>query len=137
MKMKFMLLCALTAWHAKPVEAQGTEAASPISGECIRLNHDARSLLENGHAMEAERILSAALATGDYRRIGCAGLAMNDLAALLFISGRVNEAEVLAERSVSTLEKVYPPDDPMLLRPLHILAGVHFEHGRLRRPGKH
>jgi len=65
MKIKLALLCALAAFYGKPIEAQGTKAAAPISGECIRLNHDARSLLENSRAMEAERMLSAALAMGD------------------------------------------------------------------------
>jgi len=58
---------------------------------------------------------------------------MNDMAALLFISGSLNEAEVFAAHSVSTLDKIYPPDDPMLLRPLQIIAGVHFEQGETAR----
>lgn len=133
MKIRFALFCWLTVLHGKPVDGQGTEAALAISSDCARLNHDARSLVEQGRTVEAERMLSTALATGDDRRFGCAGLVMNDMAALLLISGRLNEAEVLAECSVSTLEKIYPPDDPMLLRPLYTLAGVHFELGETAR----
>jgi hypothetical protein len=43
------------------------------------------------------------------------------------VSGRMEEAEAMAERSVHTLELSLPPYDPGLLRPLQILAAARFE----------
>jgi tetratricopeptide (TPR) repeat protein len=58
---------------------------------------------------------------------------LNNLAALVALSGRIIEAERLAQRSVNILEKIYPPDDPVLLRPLQILAAARFEQGKFTR----
>jgi hypothetical protein len=40
------------------------------------------------------------------------------------------EAERLAERSVKILERIYPPNDLVLLRPLEILVGTRSEQGK-------
>jgi len=58
---------------------------------------------------------------------------MNNLAAVLQVSGRLAEAEVMAERSVRTFDLSLPPDDPALLRPLHTLAAARFEQGKIAR----
>jgi tetratricopeptide (TPR) repeat protein len=60
----------------------------------------------------------------------CVGQVLNNLAALTAGLGRLAEAEIFAERSVKTLEKSYPPDDPVLLRPLQNLAATRFEQGK-------
>jgi tetratricopeptide (TPR) repeat protein len=79
----------------------------------------------------AETLLSAAIAAGaDRTRDTCAGFVLNDMAVLLSTSGRIAEAERLAERSIKTLEAIYPPDDLVLLRPLSILASTRFEQGK-------
>lgn len=58
---------------------------------------------------------------------------MNNIAALLLVSGRSAEAEAMATRSVHTLEHSFPPDNPALLRPLQILAAAQFERGKTAR----
>jgi tetratricopeptide (TPR) repeat protein len=52
------------------------------------------------------------------------------MAVLLSTSGRIAEAEQLAERSVKILEAIYPPGDLVLLRPLSALAATRFELGK-------
>jgi len=45
-------------------------------------------------------------------------LTLHNLALVMALSGRLAEAEVLGTRFLKILEKRYPPDDPILLRPL-------------------
>jgi hypothetical protein len=58
---------------------------------------------------------------------------MNKLVALLSDTGRLAEAEVMAGRSVHTLEESFPLDDPVLLRPLQIVAAVQLQRGKIAR----
>lgn len=113
-----------------------TGAASgdaPIHGACIKLNKEALDLIVQGRAGDAENLLSAALASGDHLDPVCAGITMNNIAALLWRSGRESEAESMARRSVQALEQSCPPDDPALMRPLQILAMVEIQRGRIAR----
>jgi tetratricopeptide (TPR) repeat protein len=87
-----------------------------------------------GQYAAAETLLSTAIVSGgDSARDGCAGLVLNNMAELLSVSGRLVEAERLAERSVKLLEATYPPYDIVLLRPLSILASTRFEQGKTAR----
>ena len=61
----------------------------------------------------------------------CAGLLLSKLAATLQISGRPKEAEAFAVRAITYFEKKLPPDDPVYLDPLQVLAGVRFEQGMI------
>jgi tetratricopeptide (TPR) repeat protein len=90
--------------------------------------------MKNGRWQEAESTFAAALASGA-NRLGqaCAGLILNNMAAKTAVSGRLAEAEVLAARSLSILEERYPPDDPVLLRPLQTLFAVRFEQGKIAK----
>src|SRR5262249_1600190 len=97
-------------------------------------NQTALILTANGKLGEAEAALSAALLGGAGRpQDWCVGLVLSNLAALMTVSGRLAEAEVFAQRSLSILEKSYPPEDPVLLRPLQILAAARFEQGKTAR----
>ena len=78
-------------------------------------------------------MLSAALANDDRLDHVCAGLTMNKIAAFLSDSGRLAEAEAMAQRSVHTLDESLPPDDPALLRPLQVLAAIQFQRGKIAR----
>jgi tetratricopeptide (TPR) repeat protein len=133
MRFRSTLLYALTAFIGGSAQAQVTNGATPISAACTWRNDDALSRVAHGQSMEAENILSVALANGGRLDHVCAGLTMTNIAALLLVSGRLAEAEVMAERSVHTLEESFPPDDPALLRPLQILAAVQFERGKIAR----
>jgi tetratricopeptide (TPR) repeat protein len=81
----------------------------------------------NEGAAEAERkvLTAAANAPGP----SCVGLILSDLASIAVISGRLDDAANLAEHAIQQLQQEHPADDPILLRPLHFIAYVRFEHG--------
>ena len=61
---------------------------------------------------DAAGTCSTVIASGvDRTRDTGAGIILNNMAALLSASGRIAEAERLADRSVSILEQIYPPND--------------------------
>ncbi|MGH9664116.1 MAG: tetratricopeptide repeat protein, partial [Bryobacteraceae bacterium] len=113
-------------------EAAQTEAGYTIPSEaCAALNHIAMTEVANGQLEDAEAALSAALASDPQRpEHACAGLVLNNLAAVMSASGRMAEAETLAVQSLRILEESFPLDDPILLRPLHILAAARLEQGK-------
>jgi len=85
-----------------------------------------------GQLREAETALAEAVGNSTNRHEPvCGGLLLNNLATILYLSGRLAEAEVFAERSVSTLEPVLGPNTTGLLRPLHVLAGARLEQGKI------
>jgi tetratricopeptide (TPR) repeat protein len=123
-----MLLAASTVGNSL---AQGARQNLPLSSECIELNQRVVAEAANGQFAAAEALLSQATAFGEGRIPDrCTGFILHNMAALLSMSGRITEAERLAERSVTALEQVYAPDDLVLLRPLSILASTRFEHGK-------
>ena len=108
--------------------AQSTSVNLPFDAACIELNQRVVTQAKDGQIAEAEEAVRAALAGGlDRSADRCAGLVLNNLAMLVSLSGRLAEGERLAGRSVAILEKLYPPDDPVLLRPLQILAANRLE----------
>ena len=87
-----------------------------------------------GHLAEAEALLPATTLSGDERsQRACRGHILANLARMLAVSGRMPEAERLAEQSVRILENVYPANDWTFLRPLQILATVRLESGETAR----
>jgi tetratricopeptide (TPR) repeat protein len=105
-----------------------------VTPECARLNEFAVSHAVNGQFAEAQRLLSEATASQAGRgRNSCAGFVINNIAALLSVSGRAAEAERFAARSVKILEAIYPPDDLVLLRPLSTLAAARLDQGQIAR----
>jgi tetratricopeptide (TPR) repeat protein len=112
--------------------AQGISGYEPMDAACVELNQTAAAQITNGQFALAESLLSTALSSGlDRSGDSCAGVVLNNMAALLSIQGRIAEAERFAERSVHILEARYPPDALVLLRPLSVLASVRFEQGKL------
>ena len=111
--------------------AQGVGKDLSVSTACVELNRTVMTQVANGQFAVAEAALSAVVASGaDRAQDSCAGLVLNNMAALMSVSGRIAEAERLAERSLKILEKIYPPIDPVLLHPLQILATTRFEQGK-------
>jgi tetratricopeptide (TPR) repeat protein len=101
-------------------------------GRCVELNQTAMTQVANGKLKEAELALTAFLTSGaDEAQPACAGLVLNNMAALMSVSGRSEDGARLAEQAIQTLEKVYSPTDPALLRPLQILAAASFELGMM------
>jgi tetratricopeptide (TPR) repeat protein len=122
------LLTALTTVHAP---AQSVTEHVPTDTQCVELNRTVVNQFANGQDAAAETLLSAAIGpSADRNRDTCAGFVLNNMTVLLSASGRIAEAERLAERSVKILEAMYPPDDLVLLRPLSALAATRFEGGK-------
>jgi tetratricopeptide (TPR) repeat protein len=128
---RWFMLGALTVGR---VAAQGIIPNEHITPKCEELNQVVIAEVARGQVEAAERSLSAApdglVTSSEYT---CAGLILTNMAALMSLSGRFAEAQRFAEQSISILEKSYPPDDLVLLRPLQILAGAQFEQGRTGR----
>jgi tetratricopeptide (TPR) repeat protein len=126
------LLCVLLTLSVCPATVRA-QLPSP-SAECITLDQMVRAEVANGRRAETETLLSQVLAPGASRTAhSCAGLVLASMAIQMSVSGQFGEAEKLAERSIRILEEIYPPDDPVFLRPLHILASARFEHGEIGR----
>jgi tetratricopeptide (TPR) repeat protein len=121
------LLAVLTAGR---ILAQDVSKPVSVIAACVDLNQAVMAQVANGKLTDAELAVSAYLVSG---AAPCAGLVLNNMAALLSVSGRAADAERLAERSVLILEKAYPPDDVVLLRPLQVLAAARFEQGKTAR----
>lgn len=113
---------------------QTPTAQVPLSGACTDLMHTVVTLLKSGRFLDAEVALAGP--TADCHRDVeplCTGLALHNVASALAISGRLGEAEVFAQRALHVLEKIYPPDDPALLRPLQVLIAARFGQGEIAK----
>src|SRR5579862_335407 len=126
MQIRTILLCTLTTVAGLPVQAETGMA-------CIKLNHEVMALVAQDQFTKADHLLSGAPAGGDRIDPVCAGLSMNNAAALLLRSGRPKEAEAIAKRSVHALEQSLAADDLILLRPLHTLAAAELQQGQTAR----
>ena len=131
--MKSTSIIGLLTVTSIPAIAQNGGNDVSASARCIELNRTALTQAANGHLAEAESSLALAAASGGEAQGACFGYVLCNLAALMSVSGRLAEAERLADRSVKTLEKFYQPTDPVLLRPLQILATVRLESGKTAR----
>jgi ATP/maltotriose-dependent transcriptional regulator MalT len=136
MRFASVLLGALTVFTGSSVRAQSAQGIAPISAACVRLNQDALTRVAHRQSSEAEKMLSAALASADRPNSVCAGLIMSNIATLVETSGRLAEAEPMGQRAVHTLEESLPPGHPALARPLHILAAAQFQQGKITRARK-
>jgi tetratricopeptide (TPR) repeat protein len=122
------LLCVGLAWAAPYAVAQDVSRQAALDGGCIQLNRTVLDQLAGGQLEDAETALSAALASpANDPKEPCDWLILHNLAVVLGRSGRLAEAETLAERSIGILEKSHPPDDPVFLRPLQVLVSARFE----------
>jgi len=123
-----MLLTASAMGHTL---AQSVGKSVRVNAACVELHQIVMTQIANGKLNEAELKVSAALASGgDHAQDTCAGLVLNNVAVFMAVSGRIADAERLAERSVLILEKAYAPNDLILLRPLQTLAAARFELGK-------
>src|SRR3954466_9322465 len=113
--------------------AQGAAGQGGTVGNgCAELNRRVIEQATMGQLREAETALVAAMGNSTSRHEpACRGLLLNNLATVLYLSGRLAEAEVFAERSVSTLEPVLGPNTIGLLRPLRVLASARLEEGKI------
>jgi len=81
--------------------AQTATKYERMSAECTDLNQEVVTQMANGQAAAAETLVSAAITSGaDRAGDTCAGIILNNMAALLSASGRMAGAERFAEQSV-------------------------------------
>jgi tetratricopeptide (TPR) repeat protein len=101
---------------------------------CFELNRTTIALASNGRFEEAEVTLTAGLSrSASFPADRCTGMMLGNLAVVVTATGRMDLAESLAARSVDILERIYPKDHPVLLRPLQILMATRFEQGKVAR----
>lgn len=126
------LLCVLSSFGVRQAITQPQQASA--SAACIVLDQKFRKEAANGRTAQAETVLSDLLTpTASRAQRSCAGLILSRAAIQMSLLGNMGEAEKLAERSIRVLNENYSPDDPVLFRPLHILASARFQRGELGR----
>jgi tetratricopeptide (TPR) repeat protein len=105
-----------------------------LDAACIDVNQTAMDYIAVGRLMDAESKLSAALSdpAGGSGHV-CDGLTLHNLGTVMALSGRLAEAEAFEKRSLEALEKHFPPDHPILLRPLQSLAQIRFQRLEIAR----
>src|SRR4051812_206153 len=132
--MKSAFIVALLTISRVAAVAQNRTNDAPTNTSCPELNHAAIRQAANGHLAEAEALVPAATDSGDQRsQNACRGQVLSNLAGMMSVSGRIAEAERLAEQSVRILERSNSPNDRALLRPLQILAFARLESGETAR----
>lgn len=99
-------------------------AAQP--GSCVDLIRKVHADVTSGRLGEAEVLLAAGVADPS-----CEWYILQDKAVVLSWSGRLEEAGNYAARAIASLDKTHAPDDPLLLRPLHMLASVQLQQGQI------
>src|SRR5262249_45831939 len=100
-----------------------------LGPECHDLNQSVLELLGNGDVAGAEKALALVLTRNTPERYTCGGLILNNMSGLTGNAGRYADGERYAARSIAALEKVVPPNSPVLLGPLHSLASARFNQG--------
>jgi tetratricopeptide (TPR) repeat protein len=133
MRIRLLAVYVCSALATRCAVAQAVDVPGSVDESCAKMNSEVLLRVANGGPKEAEQILAESLKQGNRLEPLCAGLVMNNMAALLLVSGRLGEAEVMAERSIRILDEIYPPDDSALLRPLHNLAATRLEQGKIAR----
>ena len=127
MLIALLVLYVSSALGGRYAVAQDLTGHAMLGAACIDFNQTATNYIAVGRLKDAQATLSAALSdptSGFVQQ--CGWLILHNLATVMALSGRLVEAEVLEKRSLKVLEKGYPPDDPVLLRPLQSLAQIQF-----------
>ena len=134
MRIGLLVLYVSSALGVRCAVAQEVARQALPSAACIEFNQTAMNHVAVGRLKDAESTLSAALADrASGSEQSCAWLTLHNLALVMALSGRLAEAEVLEKRSLKILEKGYPPDDPVLLRPLQSLSQIQFEQRKIAK----
>ena len=126
MQVKTLISCIAVMGVCRAA-AQDMGAATKPNAACIEFNQAIVKKLDTGRLAEAELSLSAALLTskeGDFEP-SCLALTLHNMANVLALTGRLAEAELLAERSL----RLDSLENSMRFRPLHLLWSVQFQRG--------
>ena len=128
-----LILHIWLAFGAIYAASQNASRPEPSSA-CIEFNRTVLNQVSTGRLADAEAVLSRALASNaNGLEPLCTGFLLHNMAVIMSAYGRLGEAESFAERSVTVLEKSYPPEDLALLRPLASLSSALLEQ---RKVGK-
>lgn len=125
---RMVVLVWLLPFAARHAEAQGVNEDAPVSLACLQLKQTVRKYVADRQPEAAEAAISVDLA--ERAESSCAGLLFGNMAAVMSTYGQHAEAERLAARSVSILDRSHAPEDRVLLNPLQILAAARFEQGK-------
>ena len=134
MRIGLLALFVASALGWRYAVAQDLTGHAVLGAACIDVNQTALNYIAVGRLKDAQANLSEAL-SDPTRGSGqpCGWLILHNLATVMALSGRIVEAEFLEKRSLKVLEKGYPPDDPVLLRPLLALAQIQFEQRKIAK----
>ena len=104
---------------------------------CMELHQKLLDKVAIGQLSDAEEALSRALASNEGgHEPSCLWMTLHNMAHVIGLSGRLAEAEVLEQRSLRIMDRLFSPDDPLRLRPLHLLWSVQVqqeERGKARQ----
>jgi hypothetical protein len=117
-----------------PAVAQ--EHQAPLDRACLEIHAQAQDLIQAGDPNRAEITLLAALKDPNFQPPACEAVVLADLAWVMLLSGRRAETEIFARRSLVILARIYSPDSPAHLHPLHSLGIAYLQQektGRARR----
>ena len=124
------LVCLMAAMAMLPAAAQVLAAAPTPNTACIQFNQTIVTKLDSGQIAEAEALLSAELKEQDgHLEPSCLGLTLHNFANVLALSGRLAEAEAVAQKSLRLNAVTYAQEDSRLFRPLHLLWSIQFQRG--------
>jgi len=135
--MGFLLWYAISALGGRCAVAQDQTGLPSPGSACIDLNQTALNYAAVGRLQDAESTLSLALAdpkSGSERQ--CGWITLHNLATVMALSGRLEEAEAFETRSLKSLDKRYPPNDPVLAGPLESLAQIQLEQREIAKARK-
>jgi hypothetical protein len=118
--------------------ACGQEVNPYVPGkECVDLYERVSARAASSSAEEVKRLLSPTPFTGQLEVDPlCGALVLDNMAIRLGGSGRLPEAEALAERSVDMLDEAGLGADALLFWPLQVLAAIRFAQGKTASAAK-
>lgn len=123
------ILCILASAGLNAAGKAESQAALPDQA-CTEFNQKIFAQVEAGQLKEAETALTHALAsTGD--NPSCDWITLQNMSVVMSRSGRLEEAESYAARALAILDRTVPPDDLVLLRPLHTLSTTRLQLGKI------
>ena len=124
-----LALYSQTLGILQTAEPDGIAAAKP-SVVCLEFHQRVRRHVERGELANAERALSGAGALAGGLEPSCVWLMLHTQANILALTGRLAEAEVLAENALRILDRLYPTDDPIRFRTLQVLWALKLQRGK-------
>jgi hypothetical protein len=102
--------------------AVAQEHQAPLDRTCLEIHARVQDYVQAGDPKRAEITLLVALEDRRFQPPACEAVVLADLAWVTLLSGRRTESETFARRSLVILARIYSPDSPAHLHPLHSLG---------------